>query len=198
MAYETSYQGDYLVGVDEAGRGPLAGPVIAAAVILDENNPVYGLDDSKKLTEKKREYLYDEIIQKAKSYGIGRAEVSEIDDINILRASLLAMERAVDALTLPGEYILVDGNCLPVLSIPAQAVVGGDALVPEISAASILAKVTRDKEMRELDRVYPEYGLARHKGYPTKAHREALINYGVTPIHRRSFAPVKALLLASV
>jgi len=181
-------------GVDEVGRGPLAGAVVAAAVILDPANPIAGLADSKKLTEKKREQLFDEIREKALACALGRAEVEEIDRLNILQASLLAMQRAVEALPLAPQHALVDGNKLPSLPCTAEAIVGGDDSEACIAAASIIAKVTRDREMVELDARYPGYGLARHKGYPTKVHLEALKSQGVTPIHRRSFGPVKRLL----
>ncbi len=183
-----------IAGADEVGRGPLAGAVVAAAVILDPDQPIAGLADSKKLTEKRREKLELEIKVKALCWAIGRAEVEEIDQINILHASLLAMKRAVEALRPVPEYALIDGNRCPELACDAQAVIGGDNLVPVISAASILAKVSRDREMVELDLKYPGYGLARHKGYPTKLHMEALKELGVSPIHRRSFAPVRRLL----
>ena len=183
-------------GVDEVGRGPLAGPVVAAAVILDPWRPISGLDDSKKLTEKRREVLYDEILDKALAWSLGRAEVEEIDRINILQASLLAMRRAVAGLAVAPGHALVDGNRLPELSCSAEAIIGGDGSVACISAASIIAKVSRDREMVALDARYPGYGLARHKGYPTKAHIEALGTLGVTEIHRRSFGPVRRLLEA--
>ena len=183
-------------GVDEVGRGPLAGPVVAAAVILDPWRPISGLDDSKKLTEKRREALYDEILDKALAWSLGRAEVEEIDRINILQASLLAMRRAVAGLAVAPGHALVDGNRLPELSCSAEAIIGGDGSVACISAASIIAKVSRDREMVALDARYPGYGLARHKGYPTKAHIEALGTLGVTEIHRRSFGPVRRLLEA--
>jgi ribonuclease HII len=185
-------------GVDEVGRGPLAGPVVAAAVILDPRRPIPGLDDSKKLTEKRREALYDEILEKALAWSLGRAEVEEIDRINILRASLLAMKRAVAGLAVTPGHALVDGNRLPELPCSAEAIVGGDGSVACISAASIIAKVSRDREMVALDARYPGYGLARHKGYPTRAHMEALGTLGVTEIHRRSFAPVRRLLESRV
>ncbi len=181
-------------GVDEVGRGPLAGPVVAAAVILDPARPLDGLRDSKKLTEKRREALYDEICASALAWSLGRAEVEEIDRINILQASLLAMRRAVDGLAIEPERVLVDGNRCPQLRQPCEAIVKGDDLVAAISAASIIAKVARDREMAALDAEYPGYGLARHKGYPSKAHLEALRTLGVTPIHRRSYAPVRRLL----
>lgn len=188
------YTGTLLAGCDEVGRGPLAGDVVAAAVILDPENPIAGLDDSKKLTEKKRELLFDEIQQKAKSWCIARASVAEIDKINILQASLLAMTRAVQGLHIQPEHVLVDGNKLPKWNYSAEAVVKGDSRVAAISAASILAKVTRDREMILLDQQYPGYGFADHKGYPTKVHMDALEKLGVTSIHRTSYAPVKAKL----
>ena len=181
-------------GVDEVGRGPLAGPVVAAAVILDPGRPIAGLNDSKKLSERRREALFDEITSLALCWALGRAEVEEIDEINILQASLLAMQRAVSALDIAPRQALVDGNRLPRLECPARAIVGGDASEPCISAASIIAKVSRDREMLVLDRSYPGYGLAQHKGYPTKAHMAALQTLGVTSIHRRSFAPVRRLI----
>ena len=187
-----SYQGILLAGCDEVGRGPLAGDVVAAAVILDPENPILGLDDSKKLTEKKRELLFDEIKLKAKSWCVARASVAEIDSINILQASLLAMHRAVQGLHIQPEYVLVDGNKLPQWNYTAEAVVKGDSRVAAISAASILAKGVRDREMVEMDKLYPGYGLADHKGYPTKVHMDALDKLGVTPIHRTSYAPVRA------
>lgn len=186
------YQGIFFAGCDEVGRGPLAGDVVAAAVILDPLNPIAGLDDSKKLTEKKREQLFVEIQLKAKSWCIARASVAEIDDINILQASLLAMSRAVEGLHIQPEHILVDGNKLPKWNYSSEAVIKGDSRVAAISAASILAKVTRDREMVALDKVYPGYGFAGHKGYPTKVHMDALDKLGVTPIHRTSYAPVRA------
>lgn len=184
----------HIAGVDEAGRGPLAGPVIAGAVILDPNRPILGLTDSKLISEKKRELLFIEIQEKALAWAIGRAEVEEIDSINILQASLLAMQRAVSALHLPPDHILVDGNRCPLFACPATAIIKGDLTEPAISAASILAKVTRDREMCVLDLHYPGYGLAVHKGYPTKAHISALMQLGVTLIHRQTFAPVKKIL----
>lgn len=184
----------YIAGVDEVGRGPLAGPVVAAAVILDPNATITGLADSKKLSEMRREALAIEIKEKALSWALGRAEVEEIDEINILHASLLAMKRAVEALDIPAEHALIDGNRCPDLPCSAEAIIGGDGSEPAISAASIIAKVARDREMVDLDSRYPGYGLAKHKGYPTKVHIEALKTLGVTEIHRRSFGPVKRLL----
>ena len=183
-------------GVDEVGRGPLCGDVVTAAVILDPNNPIAGLNDSKKLTEKRREALYLEIKEKALSFCIARASVAEIDELNILQASLLAMHRAVAGLSVQPEFVLVDGNRVPNWPYRAQAVVKGDSRVPAIAAASILAKVTRDREMAEFDTVYPGYGMAGHKGYSTKVHLEALKQLGITPIHRRSYAPVRAIVEA--
>ena len=184
-----------IAGVDEAGRGPLVGSVVAAAVILDPNNPIEGLNDSKKLTEKKREKLFLEIKEKALAWAIAEATHQEIDEINILQASLLAMHRAVEALHMTPEHVLVDGNKVPQgLSMSCDAVVGGDALHAEISAASILAKVTRDHQMVELDQQFPKFGFAKHKGYPTKAHFEAIATHGVIDQHRRSYAPVKKAL----
>ena len=184
-----------IAGVDEVGRGPLVGAVVTAAVILDPNNPIGGLADSKKLSEKKRLALAAEIKQKALAWALGRAEAEEIDKLNILQASLLAMTRAVQALRIRPQFVLLDGNKIPNdLDIPAQAVVKGDSLVAEISAASILAKVARDQEMEELDRQYPEYAFAQHKGYPTKLHLEKLTALGPLPQHRRSFAPVRKVL----
>jgi ribonuclease HII len=183
-----------VAGVDEVGRGPLAGPVVAAAVILHPDRSIKGLADSKKLSEKRREQLSELIRQQAYSWCLGRAEVDEIDRINILQASLLAMKRAVEGLPEMPGLALVDGKHAPQLTCRVDTVIGGDALVESISAASIIAKVARDREMVELDNRYPGYGLARHKGYPTKQHLEGLQTLGVSPIHRRSFAPVKRLL----
>ncbi|BAP36741.1 MULTISPECIES: ribonuclease HII [Acinetobacter] len=184
-----------VAGVDEAGRGPLVGSVVAAAVILDPNKPIQGLNDSKKLTEKKREKLFIEIQEKAIAWAIAEATHQEIDELNILQASLLAMRRAVEALKTVPEHVLVDGNKVPKgLSMSCDAVVGGDALHAEISAASILAKVTRDHEMVELDKQYPQFGFAKHKGYPTKAHFEAIAEHGVIDQHRRSYSPVRKAL----
>lgn len=193
--FECGYQGSLLAGVDEVGRGPLAGPVVAAAVILDPAQPIAGLADSKKLSEKKREALFDEIKAKALSFAIAEASVAEIDQLNILHASMLAMKRALEALEPAAEYALIDGNRCPQLNIPCEPVVKGDARVPEIAAASILAKVHRDRYMVELDAQYPGYGLAKHKGYPTKAHLEALNSLGVQDFYRRSFGPVAKRLL---
>jgi ribonuclease HII len=183
-----------VAGVDEVGRGPLAGAVVAAAVILNPKYCIKGLTDSKKLSEKKRNILDGEIREKAMAWALGRSEVDEIDDINILQASLLAMQRAVEGLSIIPDHIKIDGNQLLAMSCSMEAIIKGDLTVAEISAASIIAKVARDKEMVALDHLYPEYGFATHKGYPTKKHREALLKYGITPIHRRSFAPVKACL----
>ncbi|MCU0807838.1 MAG: ribonuclease HII [Candidatus Contendobacter sp.] len=187
-----------IAGVDEAGRGPLAGPVVAAAVILDPDQPIAGLADSKKLSPIRREQLAVEIRAKSLAWALGRAEVAEIDRLNILQASLLAMQRAVTALSIVPEQALVDGNRCPRLACPCQAIVKGDATVPAISAASILAKVARDAELRELHERYPRYGFARHKGYPTAAHLDALHRFGPCPEHRRSFAPVAAVLQAAI
>ncbi len=183
-----------LAGVDEAGRGPLAGPVVAAAVILDKQYLISGLQDSKKLTARKREHLANQIKQHARAWALGRAEPEEIDSINILQASLLAMQRAVLALPIEPEFVVVDGIHVPTLACATRAIVKGDSLVAEISAASILAKVERDTEMLQMDNLYPEYGFASHKGYPTSQHMQNLNRLGVTPIHRRSFAPVAKLL----
>ncbi|SUU98210.1 ribonuclease HII [Avibacterium paragallinarum] len=183
-----------IAGVDEVGRGPLVGAVVTAAVILDPNNPIEGLTDSKKLSHKKRLALEEEIKQKAKAWALGRAEPEEIDELNILHATMLAMQRAVNQLNITPHFVLVDGNRIPPLPMPAQAVVKGDSLVAEISAASILAKVARDLEMEELDKRYPQYAFAQHKGYPTKLHLEKLAEHGPLPQHRRSFAPVRKLI----
>ncbi|UNK60561.1 ribonuclease HII [Buttiauxella ferragutiae] len=196
---EFIYPHTHLVaGVDEVGRGPLVGAVVTAAVILDPAKPIIGLADSKKLSEKRRNALYDEIIEKALSWSLGRAEPEEIDQLNILHATMLAMQRAVAGLSVVPEYVLIDGNRCPALPMPSMAVVKGDSRVAEISAASIIAKVTRDREMTELDLCFPQYGFAQHKGYPTAFHLEKLAEHGATEHHRRSFAPVKrALGLAS-
>ncbi len=183
-----------IAGVDEAGRGPLAGPVVAAAVILDDLQPIKGLNDSKQLTARARERLYVEIHAKALCFCIAQASVEEIDTLNILQATLLAMRRAVEGLRLRPNKVLVDGNRLPTLKIAAEAIVGGDAKVKAISAASILAKVHRDRLCQELHRQHPQYGFDGHKGYPTPAHLAALKEHGACPHHRRSFAPVRELL----
>ena len=187
-----------LAGVDEAGRGPLAGPVVAAAVILDPRQPIAGLADSKKLTARRRERLYDEICAKALCCSNALASVAEIDRLNILQATLLAMQRAVAGLRLPPAKVLVDGNRLPTLGVLAEAIVDGDATVPAISAASILAKVQRDRWCAEVDAQWPQYGFAAHKGYGTAAHLAALRAHGACEHHRRSFAPVAAVLLQAV
>ncbi|CAM3729967.1 Ribonuclease HII [Pseudomonas reidholzensis] len=183
---------ELVAGVDEVGRGPLCGAVVTAAVILDPNRPILGLNDSKKLTEAKREALFDEICEKALSFCIARAEVDEIDRLNILQATMLAMQRAVEGLSVTPKLALIDGNRCPKLDVPSAPVVQGDAKVPAIAAASILAKVTRDREMSAFELIYPGYGMGGHKGYPTPVHLEALARLGPTPIHRRSFAPVRA------
>ena len=188
--YEKQFLSDeirQICGVDEAGRGPLAGPVFAAACILPEGFVLEGLDDSKKLTEKKREALFDKITQNAVAYAIASASVEEIEEINILNAALLAMRRAIDALPVKADFALIDGNVDRGFPLPAKAVVGGDALVPSIAAASILAKVARDRVCSELDKEYPAYGFAKHKGYGTKLHKEALLANGISPVHRPSF-----------
>ncbi len=196
--YSTTFECDYagwdIAGVDEVGRGPLAGDVVAAAVILDPKKPIAGLRDSKKLSPTRRSELEILIKEQAVAWAVARASVAEIDDINILQASLLAMRRAVRALKLQPGYVLVDGNRLPSWGYEAEAVVKGDDRVPAIAAASILAKVQRDGELIALDAQYPGYGFAAHKGYPTPAHLQALRRLGATPIHRKSFAPVKNLL----
>lgn len=174
-------------GIDEAGRGPLAGPVVAAAVILPEGCVIEGLNDSKKLSPKKRELLFSAICEKAVAYAIAEVNHTRIDEINILQATFEAMRGAAASLAVPAAFALVDGNRSPGLAIPEQCIVDGDALVPSIAAASILAKVTRDRFMEQMDAEYPEYGFARHKGYGTKAHYEAILAHGICPIHRRSF-----------
>lgn len=184
----------YIAGVDEVGRGPLVGAVVTAAVILDPNRPIAGLADSKKLSEKRRLALAEEIKANALCWSLGRAEPNEIDELNILHATMLAMQRAVAGLAIQPDFVLVDGNRTPSLPMPAQAVVKGDSLVAEISAASILAKVARDNEMIDLDKRYPDYQFAKHKGYPTKLHFEKLAELGATPYHRKSFAPVAKVL----
>lgn len=195
MAEFTYPVAQYIAGVDEVGRGPLVGDVVTAAVILDPARPIAGLADSKKLSEKRRVALYHEIKDKALAWCIGRAVPEEIDRLNILHATMLAMQRAVAGLSITPDFVLIDGNRCPALAMPAQAVVKGDSVVQEISAASILAKVTRDGEMAELDRLFPQYGFAQHKGYPTALHREKLMQFGATPHHRRSFAPVRNALI---
>lgn len=183
-----------IAGVDEAGRGPLIGSVVAAAVILDPNQPIEGLNDSKKLTAKKREKLFDEIQQKALAWSIAEASHEEIDEINILQATMLAMTRAVAGLKVQADLVRIDGNRCPDLILPCEAVVGGDALHQEISAASILAKVARDRQMQVLDAEFPAYGFAKHNGYPTKAHLEAIEAHGVLAQHRRSYKPIRLIL----
>ncbi len=183
--YEEGYTA--VCGTDEAGRGPLCGPVVAAAVILPRDIEIDGLNDSKKLTEKKREKLFDIIKEKAICYAIAEASPEEIDEVNILNASMLAMRRAVEALSIKADFALIDGNCSRGFSIPTQTIVGGDAKSSSIAAASILAKVTRDRSCAELDKLYPEYGIAKHKGYPTKDHMEILRRIGPSPIHRKTF-----------
>ena len=183
-----------VAGVDEAGRGPLAGPVVAAAVILDDQNPIAGLADSKKLSAARREWLFDEIRAKALCCSIAQASVEEIEQLNILQATLLAMKRAVQGLRLTPKKVLVDGNRLPVLSMMAEAIVQGDALVPSISAASILAKVHRDRWCATMDLAYPQYGFSKHKGYGTAQHLAALQLHGACPEHRKTFRPVAEVL----
>ena len=190
---EFVYPHTHLVaGVDEVGRGPLVGAVVTAAVILDPARPIVGLNDSKKLSEKRRLALFSEIQEKALAWSLGRAEPHEIDELNILHATMLAMQRAVAGLKISPEYVLIDGNRCP--AMPSMAVVKGDSRVAEISAASIIAKVTRDAEMAALDLTYPQYGFAQHKGYPTPFHLERLAEHGATEHHRRSFGPVKRAL----
>lgn len=186
----------FVAGVDEAGRGPLAGPVIAAAVILDPTQPLDGLRDSKKMTDRQRELAFESLHRHAIAIGVGQADSREIDELNILHATMLAMRRAVEALTCRPDSVLVDGNRCPELLVPVDAIIGGDGTVPSISAASIIAKVTRDRIMLELHERYPVYGFDRHKGYPTKAHRLALSLHGPMAEHRRSFAPVRDCLTA--
>ena len=183
-----------VAGVDEVGRGPLCGPVIAAAVILDPARPIAGLNDSKKLTARQREALFDIICNQALAWSLGRAEVAEIDQLNILHATMLAMQRAVAGLSVQPQLAYIDGNRCPTLPCRAEAVIKGDSRVPEIAAASIIAKVTRDREMVVMDQQWPGYGIAGHKGYPTAAHMAALKKLGPAPIHRRSFKPVRVLL----
>lgn len=190
--YPQGYQ--RIAGVDEVGRGPLVGDVVTAAVILDPNNPIEGLNDSKKLSEKKRLALLPEIKEKALAWSVGRCSPTEIDQLNILQATMVAMQRAIDGLAVKPDLALIDGNRCPELTMDSQAVVKGDLRVAEISAASIIAKVVRDQEMEELDKLHPEFGFAKHKGYPTKAHFEAIAKYGVIEQHRKSFKPVKKAL----
>jgi ribonuclease HII len=182
-----------IAGVDEVGRGPLAGPVVAAAVILDPAKPIAGLADSKTLSEKRRNELFEIIQESSLAWAFGRAEAAEIDKINILQAALLAMQRAIEKLKIAPDKTLIDGDHCPILACPTEAIIQGDKLVPAISAASILAKVLRDREMVIYDAYYPEYGFANHKGYGTKQHLAALEKFGALPIHRLSFAPVKQL-----
>jgi ribonuclease HII len=188
----------WVCGVDEAGRGPLVGAVVAGAVVLDPDNPIEGLKDSKKLTAVRREYLYEQIMEKAKAWGVGEASPAEIDEINILQATMLAMRRAIEDLTTRlgtwPDKALIDGNRCPELPIAAEAIVKGDAKEPAISAASIVAKVTRDRQMQILHERHPEYGFAQHMGYPTEAHFAALKQYGACDEHRRSFSPVRKVL----
>ena len=188
----------WVCGVDEAGRGPLVGAVVASAVVLDPNNPIEGLKDSKKLTAVRREYLYEQIMEKAKAWGVGEASPAEIDKINILQATMLAMRRAIEDLTIRlgawPDKALIDGNRCPELPIAAEAIVKGDAKEPAISAASIVAKVTRDRQMQILHERHPEYGFAQHMGYPTEAHFAALKQFGACDQHRRSFSPVRKVL----
>lgn len=187
-------EGRVTAGVDEVGRGPLAGDVVAAAVILHPDRPIRGLRDSKKLSAARRESLATLVRSQAECYAVARASVAEIDELNILHASLLAMKRAVEALAFKPEFVLVDGNRLPRWGYASEAIVGGDDKFEEIAAASILAKVSRDNEMIELDKLFPGYGLARHKGYPTREHMAALVKLGASPLHRKSFAPVRAVI----
>ncbi|CAH1582411.1 MULTISPECIES: ribonuclease HII [Vibrio] len=190
--YPQGYQ--LVAGVDEVGRGPLVGDVVTAAVILDPNNPIEGLNDSKKLSEKKRLALLPEIKEKALAWAVGRCSPEEIDELNILQATMVAMQRAIAGLKVQPDLALIDGNRCPQLPMDSQAVVKGDLRVAEISAASIIAKVVRDQEMEELDKQYPQFGFAKHKGYPTKAHFEAIEEHGVISEHRKSFKPVKKVL----
>ncbi|HCG6489641.1 TPA: ribonuclease HII [Vibrio parahaemolyticus] len=190
--YPQGYQ--LIAGVDEVGRGPLVGDVVTAAVILDPNNPIEGLNDSKKLSEKKRLALLPEIKEKALAWAVGRCSPEEIDELNILQATMVAIQRAITGLKVQPDLALIDGNRCPELPMDSQAVVKGDLRVAEISAASIIAKVVRDQEMEELDKQYPQFGFAKHKGYPTKAHFEAIEQHGVISEHRKSFKPVKKAL----
>ena len=188
----------WICGVDEAGRGPLVGSVVAGAVVLDPSNPIVGLRDSKKLTPARREFLYEQIMEKAKAWGIGEASPAEIDDINILQATMLAMRRAIEDLAIRlgawPDKALIDGNRCPELPITSEAIIKGDAKEPAISAASIIAKVTRDRQMQALDKIHPQYGFAQHMGYPTEAHFAALKAFGACDEHRRSFSPVRKVL----
>lgn len=190
--YPAGYQ--FVAGVDEVGRGPLVGDVVTAAVILDLNNPIAGLNDSKKLSEKKRLALFPEIKEKALAWAVGRCTPEEIDQLNILQATMVAMQRAVAGLAVTPDLVLIDGNRCPSLAMDSQAVVKGDLRVAEISAASIIAKVVRDQEMDALDKLHPEFGFAQHKGYPTAAHFAAIEQHGVIAQHRKSFAPVRKAL----
>ncbi|BDR12687.1 ribonuclease HII [Vibrio sp. STUT-A11] len=192
--FETPQGYQIIAGVDEVGRGPLVGDVVTAAVILDPNNPIEGLNDSKKLSEKKRLALLPEIKQKALAWAVGRCSPQEIDELNILQATMVAMQRAIAGLNVQPDLVLIDGNRCPELPMDSQAVVKGDLRVAEISAASIIAKVVRDTEMEELDKQYPQFGFAKHKGYPTKVHFEAIEQHGVIAEHRKSFKPVKKAL----
>jgi len=195
MNYQLSIpSGFFIAGVDEAGRGPLAGPVFAAAVILNHEKPIFGLDDSKKLTAKRREVLMPIIRESAIAWAVAEASVTEIDSLNILQATLLAMQRAIAKLSVIPHHVLIDGDQLPKLTLPQEAIIGGDQIIPAISAASILAKVCRDRVMLDWDKIYPQYGFALHKGYGTERHLAALQQYGATPIHRCSFAPVKNVM----
>lgn len=187
-----------IAGTDEAGRGPLVGSVVAAAVILDPARPIAGLNDSKKLTAKRREVLFDQIVERALSWHIAEATAAEIDELNILWASMLAMKRAVEGLNVTPELVLVDGNRCPDLAMPSRAIVGGDGIEECIGAASILAKVYRDRQMVELHQQYPDYAFDKHKGYPTKAHMQALAEHGAIDQHRRSFGPVRKQLMRQV
>jgi ribonuclease HII len=183
-----------IAGVDEVGRGPLAGPVVAAAVILDPQKPIAGIRDSKQLSAQRREGLFEQITQLARAWSLGRAEVDEIDQINILQASMLAMQRAIETLPIAPNWVLVDGNRCPEVQPPCEAIVKGDNLITAIAAASIVAKVVRDREMIQLHEIYPKYGFAQHKGYGTAAHLSALRQLGPLDCHRKSFAPIKSLL----
>ena len=188
---------DLIAGVDEVGRGPLAGPVVAAAVILDPKKPIDGLCDSKKMSANRRLEMSDKIKSNSLAWSLGRAEVKEIDEINILQASLLAMKRAIEVLNIEPDIVLVDGNYTPSINFKKKAIVKGDSFISEISAASIIAKVERDNEMIALDEIYPGYGFSSHKGYPTKQHIESLKRLGITDIHRITFSPVSKYLLSN-